>query len=172
MTNPNLVLLEDVVPPKVLAALRLASEALIRANVRHVVVGGLAVGAHGHPGASKVVELLVGAEAFVNHPNGLMTLRPEVPFRVNGVAIVLLSPEPDEGFLAEVLAQPPGSIMEAPPLVYMKLKTSRLKDRSDVVELIKASIDVDACRGYLEVHAPALVSGFDRLVATAAEEQG
>jgi hypothetical protein len=172
VTKPNPFLLEDVVPPKALAALRLASEALIRANVRHVVVGGLAVGAHGHPGASKVVELLVGAEAFVSHPNGLMTLRPEVPFRVNGVAIVLLSPEPDEGFLEEVLAQPPGSIMEAPPLVYMKLKASRLKDRSDVVELIKASIDVDACRGYLEVHALALVSGFDRLVATAAEEQG
>ena len=171
MAKPDLSLLEDVVSPKILDALRLASDALIRANVRHVVVGGLAVGANGHPRATKDVDFLVGAEAFVNHPNGLMTLRPEVPFQVNGVAIDLLSPEPDEAFLEEVLAQPPGSIMQAPPLVYMKLKASRLKDRSDVVELIKSSIDVGVCRSYLEAHAPELVSGFDKLVATAAMEQ-
>jgi hypothetical protein len=76
-----------VVAPAVLDALRLASEALTIANVRHVVVGGLAVGANGYPRATKDVDFLVGAEAFHHHPNGLVTMRPEVPFQVNGVAV-------------------------------------------------------------------------------------
>jgi hypothetical protein len=100
-----------------------------------------------------------------------MTMRSEVPFQVRGIAVDLLSPEASEDFLEAVLAQPPGSIMEAPPLVYMKLKASRLKDRADVVELIKASIDVDAVRVFLQRHAPGMVAAFDKLVAEAENEQ-
>jgi hypothetical protein len=83
MTKPDPTLLIDVVAPKVLEALRLASEALTTANVRHVVVGGLAVGANGYPRATKAVDFLVGAEAFRHHANGLVTMRPEIPFQVN-----------------------------------------------------------------------------------------
>lgn len=54
MTKPDPALLVDVIAPKVLEALKLASEALIAAKVRHVVVGGLAVGANGYPRATKV----------------------------------------------------------------------------------------------------------------------
>src|SRR5947209_2661291 len=46
MTKPDPMLLIDVVAPRVLEALKLASAALLAANVRHVVVGGLAVGAN------------------------------------------------------------------------------------------------------------------------------
>ena len=99
-----------------------------------------------------------------------MTLRPEVPFQVNGVAVDLLTAEAGEPFLEEVLAQPPGSVMEAPPLVYMKLKASRLKDRADVAELVKASIDVESVRAFLQQHAPAMVPAFDKLVAEAEAE--
>jgi hypothetical protein len=49
MTKPDPTLLIDVVAPKVLEALRLASEALSIANVRHIVVGGLAVDASRDP---------------------------------------------------------------------------------------------------------------------------
>jgi hypothetical protein len=43
-TKPDPSLLEDVVAPKVLEAMRIASAALRAARIRHVVVGALAVG--------------------------------------------------------------------------------------------------------------------------------
>lgn len=154
-----------------LAALRLASEALTRAGVRHVVIRGLAVGANGYPRATKDVDFLVGSEAFEHHAGGLVTLRAGIPFQVDGVAIDFLSVEKDEGFLESALDAPAGSMIEAAPLIYMKLKASRLKDRADVVELIKASLDVDACRAYLAANAPRYVAAFDDAVARAAAEE-
>ena len=171
MTKPDPSLLVDVVAAKVLEALALASAALTTANVRHVVVGGLAVGANGYPRATKDVDLLVGAEAFHHHANGLVTMRAEIPFQVNGVAIDLLSPEDGEDFLEATLAAAPGTMMEAPPLVYMKLKSPRRKDQVDVIELVKGGIDAKRCREYLLVHAPGFVPVFDECVAQAEAEQ-
>lgn len=88
MTKPDPALLVDVVAPKVLEALRLASEALILANVRHVVVGGLAVGAYGVPTGNGNVDFLVGAEAFHHHANGLVTMRPEIPFQADVIELI------------------------------------------------------------------------------------
>lgn len=148
-----------------------ASQALTAAGVRHVVVGGLAVGANGYPRATVVVDFLVGAEAFETHAGGLVTLRPGIPFQVNGVAIDLLSPSADEAFLEESLAAPPGSMVEAPPLVYLKLKSPRHKDRTDVIELVKAGIDADACRAYLSANAPAYLAAFEEALARAIAEE-
>ncbi|MEO6772732.1 MAG: hypothetical protein ABI467_06880 [Kofleriaceae bacterium] len=170
MSQPDASLLQDVVTPKVLDALKRASEALVVAGVRHVVIGGLAVGANGYARNTKDVDFLVGAEAFEHHPGGLVTLRAGVPFQVNGVAIDFLSPDADEAFLEAALASPPGSMIDAGPLIYLKLKASRLKDQADVVELVKASLDVDACRAYLQAHAQDLVARFDALVERAATE--
>lgn len=170
MTKPDLTLLDDVVAPKVLEALQLASEALTTAHVRHVVVGGLAVGANGHPRATKDVDFLVGDEAFEHHGK-LVTLRAGLPFQVDGVAIDFLSPEAEEPFLEAALAAEPGSVIDAAPLVYMKLKASRMQDRADVVALVKSSLDVDRCRAYLQANAPAFVTRFDDLVAIAAAEE-
>jgi len=170
MTKPDASLLRDVVAPKVLDAMRLASEALTKAGVRHVVVGGLAVGANGHPHATKDVRFLVGSEAFEHHAGGVVTLRPGVPFQVDGVAVDFLSPDASEPFLEATLSAEAGAVIDAPPLVYMKLKAGRLKDRADVVELIKASLDVDACRAYLAKNAPAFVAAFDEAVRLAGAE--
>lgn len=170
MTAPDLSLLDDVVAPKVLEAMRLASDALHRAGVRHVVIGGLAVGANGHPRATKDVDFLVGTEAFEHHGK-LVTLRAGVPFQVDGVAIDFLSPETSEPFLEAALAAAPGSVIGAAPLVYMKLKASRMQDRADVVALIKTSLDVEACRAYLRTNAPSFVTRFEALIEIAASEQ-
>jgi hypothetical protein len=62
-------------------------------------------------------------------------------------------------------------MIEAPPLIYLKLKSPRQKDRSDVVELIKAGIDIEACRRYLTTHAADLVAAFENAVVTAASEE-
>lgn len=171
MARPDPTLLIDVVAAKVLEALKLASEALIAANVRHVVVGGLAVGANGYPRATKDVDFLVGAEAFHHHANGLVTMRPDIPFQVHGVAVDLLSPEAGEDFLEATLAAPPGTMMEAAPLVYMKLKSPRRKDQVDVIEMIKGGIDAKQCREYLGAHAPSLLPAFDESLAHAEAEQ-
>jgi hypothetical protein len=74
-------------------------------------------------------------------------------------------------FLARVLEAPMGSMIEAPQLVYLKLKSPRLKDRADIVELIKAGIDVDACRAYPQANAPNLTALFEDSVARAAAEE-
>jgi hypothetical protein len=78
--DPNLLV--DVVSRKVLDAWKAASAALTRAGVRHVVIGGLAVGANGHPRATKVVDFLVGDEAFHHHAGGLVTMNPAIPIAV------------------------------------------------------------------------------------------
>jgi hypothetical protein len=169
--KPDPSLLENVVASKVLDAMKAASAALSRLNVRHVVVGGLAVGANGHPRATNDVDFLVGDEAFEHQPGGFVTMKPGVPIQVNGVAIDLLSLQPGEDHLAAAFEAPMGSMIEAPQLVYLKLKSPRQKDRADVVELLKAGISIDSCRAYLTQHAPPLVPLFEDAVAKAAAEE-
>jgi hypothetical protein len=171
MMKPDPNVLVDVVAAKVLDAWKAASEALARAGVRHVVIGGLAVGANGYPRATRDVVFLVGEEAFHQHAGGFVTMNPAVPIAVNGVAIDYLSPRPGEDHLAAALAASPGTFIDVARLVYMKIKASRLQDRADVAGLVKAGLDVDACRAYLSTNAPALVATFDDLVAKAAAEQ-
>lgn len=171
MARPDPSLLLGVVAREVLDAMRMASLALKRAGVRHVVVGGLAVGANGFPRATRDVDFLVGDEAFEQHEGGLVTLRPGVPFQVNRVAVDFIGAEESEGFLAAALEAEPGSMIEGPPLVYMKLKSPRHKDRTDVIELLKAGLDADRCRAYLSAHAPSLVDEFDDAVRRARAEE-
>lgn len=171
MARPDPSLLQGVVAPEVLDAMKVASEALKRAGVRHVVVGGLAVGANGFPRATRDVDFLVGDEAFERHAGGLVTLRPGVPFQVNRVAVDFIGAEASEGFLAAALDAEAGSMIDGPPLVYMKLKSPRHKDRTDVIELVKAGLDVDRCRRYLATHAPSFVADFDDAVRRARAEE-
>lgn len=171
MTRPDPSLLQGVVAREVLEAMDIASAALKAVGIRHVVVGALAVGAHGFPRATRDVDFLVGDEAFERHESGLVTLRPGVPFQVKGVPVDFIGPEPTEGFLAVSLDAPPGSMIEGPPLVYMKLKSPRHKDRTDVIELIKGGLDVEACRAYLVTNAPSFVADLDAAAARARAEE-
>ncbi len=167
---PDLHLLDGVVAPNVLDAMHAASEALKNVGVRHVVVGGLAVGAHGYPRATKDVDFLVGEEAFEHHAGGLVTMKPGAPIQVSGVAIDFLSIGADEKHLEAALANS-GEIAPAAVLVYLKLKSPRLKDRADVVELIKAGLDAGTVRNYLGANAPMLVPKLDEAVASARAEE-
>lgn len=173
--TPDLRLLEDVVAPRVLAAMRSASRALASLGVRHAVAGGLAVGAHGYPRNTSDVDLLVGDEAFERHAGGLVTLKSGVPIQIDGVSVDLLSTSGSDAFLEHSLAQPvPGEVPVVPAgtLVYLKLKSPRLKDRADVVELVKAGLDVAGARKYLERHAPALLARFDECITQVRIEEG
>jgi hypothetical protein len=174
-TTPDLRLLEDAVSPRVLSAMRSASRVLTSLSVRHAVAGGLAVGAYGYPRNTQDVDLLVGDEAFERHAGGLVTLKPGVPIQVDGVGVDLLSTSGDDAFLAHSLGPPsPGEVpvVSAGTLVYLKLKSPRLKDRADVVELVKAGLAVDGVRLYLERYAPPLATRFEDCIAQARAEEG
>jgi hypothetical protein len=172
--TPDLRLLEGVVSPRVIAAMRVASQALTSLGVRHAVAGGLAVGAYGYPRSTEDVDLLVGDEAFERRGGGLVTLKAGVPIQVEGVSVDLLSLSSAESFLENALVPPtPGQVpvVGAGTLVYLKLKSPRLRDRADVVELVKRGLVVEPVRQYLERNAPALVARFDECLAQARAEE-
>jgi hypothetical protein len=156
--------------------MRAASRALTALGVRHAVAGGLAVGAHGYRRNTQDVDLLVGEEAFERHSGGMVTLRPGVPIQVDGVSVDLLSASEGEAFLDQALTQPRTGdavpVVSAGTLVYLKLKSTRLKDRADVVELVKAGLDLDGVRRYLGRNAPSFVARFEECVALVRAEEG
>jgi hypothetical protein len=167
---PDLSRLDGVVAPVVLGAMRVASQALTKVGVRHVIVGGLAVGAYGYARATKGVDFLVGGEVFERHAGGVVTMKPGVPIQVSGVAIDFLSIGADEQHLEGAVANS-GGVASAEALVYLKLQSPRARDRFDVIELLKAGLDATAVRRYLEANAPGLVAKFDAVVAAAATKE-
>ena len=172
--RPDLSALEGVVSPKVLDAMRTAHRELTRIGVPHLLVGGLAVGAYGYPRATKDVDFLVGDEAFVQHDGGVVTMKPGVPIQVAGVLVDHLSAQEGEEHLRELLRQPSAGDPAVAPidvLVYLKLKSPRAKDRADVIELVKAGIDVQSCRAYLSAHAVELLPSLEAAVQSAAREE-
>lgn len=173
-TTPDLHLLDGVVASVVLEAMTAASAALTRLGVRHVLAGGLAVGAHGYPRATKDVDFLVGDEAFEHHAGGIVTMKPGVPIEVRGVIVDFLSIHEGEEHLARALG--PASSTEVPVapgpvLAYLKLKSPRAKDRTDLIEMVKAGFDAASVRRYLATNAPALIAKWDAVVTDALAEE-
>lgn len=163
--SPDLSLLDDTVAPHILDAMRAASAQLTAIGVRHLLVGGLAVGAWGHPRATKNVDFLIGPESFEHHPNGIVTMKAGVPIQFGRVSIAILSATANDR--EDVLATPVlGEVPVAPlpTLIYLKLRSPRPKDFIDVMELIRAGIDRDAVRAELVARSPELVAKWDRAV--------
>lgn len=163
----------DVLNPRTMRALRAAHEALDRLGVPHALVGALAVGVHGHARATKVVELLVGPEAF-EASGVLVSFKPGVPLAADGVAIDSIPlPTPDDPVFSEALRDPvvidgvPALRVE--PLLYMKLTAGRRQDLADVVALLRAAdVDLDRVRASL-ASSPDLLARFESLVREADE---
>jgi hypothetical protein len=157
--------------------MRTTSRLLTELGIHHVLVGGLAVGANGYPRATKVVDFLVGDDAFLRKEGGIVLLAPGIPFQVDQVAVdyLVANEESASAWRSHISAQlcdgSFGTVLDAPRLIYMKLKANRLRDQLDVVELVKAGVERDACRTYLEAHAPHLVELFDKYSRQAAAEQ-
>jgi hypothetical protein len=166
---PDLGQLDDVVAPRILGAMHAASRRLTEIGVRHALVGGLAVGAYGHPRATKDVDFLVGGEAFHRSPSGIITFASEMPLAVNDVIVDSLLPADDEGFLHAAIARAivAGDVPIVPvdALVYMKLHAGRRKDLGDVAALVKSGVlDVEIVGAYLKSHAPHLVAALGEIV--------
>jgi hypothetical protein len=166
--TPDVSLLDDTVAPGILEAMRVASSRLTELGVRHVLVGGLAVGAWGHARATRDVDFLVGDEAFEHQPGGLVTMKYGVPIQVGGVAVDLLSASANHREDAIENAGTSGvPVAPLPVLIYLKLKSPRPKDLVDVMELIRLGIERDAVRADLVARSPELVEKWDRAVAEA-----
>src|SRR5690242_20353067 len=96
---PSLSLLNGVVAPEILEAMKSAAAQLARTGVRHALVGDLAAGAWGYPNASKEVDFLVGDEAFERQAGGIVTMAPGVPISTGGIPIDHLGVLPNERHL-------------------------------------------------------------------------
>lgn len=134
------------IPPKVLHALRAASENLTRLGIKHVICGGVAVSAYGHVRATRDVDFLVGDEAFVHSAGGLVSFAPGVTWAIDGIptdVIPLSTDKENENmrFLQADLDDPydlDGMPLISPEaLVTMKLVARRRKDLDDVNALLE-----------------------------------
>ena len=168
--SPDLSALEGLVSPEVLKAARVASDAFKKAGVRHLIVGGLAVGVHGYPRTTKDVDFLVGEEAFDQQKSGLVTVKAAIPIYVGDVPIDHLSAVGDDAFLEDALSIE-GGIAPVEVLVYLKLKTFRRRDRHDIITLIQEGIDTDVVIEYLDENDTGLVERFEGLIEVAEREE-
>lgn len=170
--RPDLSLLGDVVAPRILEAVEASARFLRERGIEHLLVGGLAIGAHGHPRATKDVDFLVSDNAFHHHGGGIVTMLG--PVQVNGVAVDYLSVGADEPFLRELLQAPVHDSVPVIPLeglIYLKLKAGRAQDVADVVALVNSGIDVQRCRVWLAKNAPRLVPKLDQVEQQARRER-
>ncbi len=161
------------VSPKVREAAIKTANQLDYLGIRYALAGGLAVGAYGYTRATEDVDFLVGEEAFEKH-GLLLAFKAGVPIEVDGIRIDYLSPVSLGKQLEKVLDNPIFSeniaIVPIEVLIYMKLVARRRKDQLDVVELIKAGVEVKFVQSYLEQYANDLIPLFEELVSEAQSE--
>jgi hypothetical protein len=166
-------ILRFVAPQVREAAIKTAAQ-LEQLGIRHMLVGGLAVGAHGYVRATTDVDFLVGEEAFEHH-GPLVTFKAGVPIEVGGIRIDYLSPVALGAQMESMLDHPPTSeglpVVSLEALIYMKLKAKRRRDMLDVVELIKAGANLKSVREYLKQYADELTPVFEELVREALAEK-
>lgn len=163
--------LRGVVAGEVIDAAKAASEQFRRANIPHTIVGGLAVGMGGWPRATGDVDIFVGDEAFV-HDDQATSQKAGLPIRWNDVTIDWVSGDTAGALDAYKIVPAAGEFPVAPAkvIVYMKLIAGRMKDKTDVVELIKSGINLDETRDFIEAYQPRLLNELERLIDIASKE--
>ncbi len=152
--------LAEVVAPSVLLDAIDTSRRLTDLGVPHALIGGLAVGLHGHPRATKDVDFLVGDEAF-ERTVPLLVYREELAEIARVGVVDLMGVPPGRDGLRTLLAVPLGGeipVVPAEALILLKLTAARPQDLADVVALLEAGVDVREVRTYLGEHAPELVA--------------
>ncbi|MBW2257711.1 MAG: hypothetical protein JRI25_24360 [Deltaproteobacteria bacterium] len=160
--------LEQVVAAKVLLDAFETSDRLRRLGVPHALVGGLAVGHHGHPRATKDVDFIVGDEAFAK-TSPLFVFRDELADLVQWGTIDLLATTDDPPLMEALCLPEEGEvpIVPMPALVLMKLRASRPQDLADVSQLVAAGMDVGEVLAFLREMAPEHVAPFSAIAQRA-----
>jgi hypothetical protein len=160
----------DLLHPKFIEAIKGAHEAYERLGIRHALVGGLAVGIHGHPRATKDVDFLVGQEAFESS-GAIISFRGGVPLSSGGVAVDSVPiPEGYERVFERALAEAEKTdgvpVIGLPYLVLMKLLAGRRQDLADVVAVV-AKGDLKAVRALVAEELPSACQTLEQLIAEA-----
>ncbi len=167
------------VPAEVRQAFDQSHRTLNDLHVPHVLVGGIAVGAHGYPYATQDVDYLVPEDAAFEG-TVVITFRPGIPIRVGEVAIDYLvpgGPEVVQRRMQECLdlaSKFPGEVVVVPPdlLTFMKLRAGRAKDVAAVVELLKVGMDAEDIRDFLKEAGDAeVLKRFERCIKKMEEEE-
>ena len=156
--------LEQVIARNVLDDARRVSKALTELGVPHALVGGLAVGLHGHPRATKDVDFLIGLEAF-SSTTPWLTFREELVETVHwGSTGFIVARAEDPALMAEVAQGEPGvvPVVGIEVLMLMKLRAGRTQDLADVEALVRSGADIEAILDFLRVHEPRHVPVFSR----------
>jgi hypothetical protein len=140
-----------------------ASVYLTEHGVKHALIGGIAVNAHGYAVNTTDADFLVEDASFFQGAGRRIALAPG-PTEVRGerlaVRIDYLSGHayPNLPILEEEARLPPDPGLDVPvvglfPLLYMKLSAWRAKDQSHVIGLLNAgSVDVRAFEQWLAEH--------------------
>ena len=150
--------LQEVVSPAILSRARDISRLLKELGIPHVLIGGLAVGIHGHPRATKDVDFMVGAEAF-SSTDPLLIYRDELKDLVHiGETDIMSVPAKYPGLTAELRLEEGIPVISLRGLVLMKLAAFRARDQEDVrVLLQRAPGRIRDVRDYLQGQAPELL---------------
>ena len=158
--------LKEVVSPTLLRHAGEVSRLLRELEVPHVLIGGLAVGVHGHPRATRDVAFLVGPEAFAS-PSPVLVYRDEIrDVAVVGETDVMSVPDKYPGLVEELRLEDDVPVISLRGLVLLKLDANRVRDREDVRALLARTPDrVRVVRDYLLEQAPELISRLGEVLA-------
>ena len=101
------------------------SQRLQHLGIPHVLIGGLAVGVHGHPRATEDVDFLVGEEAF-DSVEPLLVYREELEELVrHGQTDIMSVPDAYPGLREELRLEDDVPVISLRGLVLMKLDANR-----------------------------------------------
>jgi hypothetical protein len=150
--------LRDVVSAAILQRAEEVSARLDALGVPHVLIGGLAVGVHGHPRTTKDVDFLVGTQAFASTAP-LPVYRDELADLVRIGHTDIMSVPPKYPVLAtELRLDGEIPVISLQGLVLMKLDAFRPRDREDVRTLLgRDPGQIRSVRDYPLQNAPELV---------------
>ncbi|MEM1347175.1 MAG: hypothetical protein AAGI01_01370 [Myxococcota bacterium] len=159
--------LSEVVSPAILQRAAQVSRLLAELGVPHALIGGLAVGVHGYPRATKDVDFLVGTEAF-EKTAPFAVFREELREIVRASETdMMATPEKYPALAAELRLEENLPVVSLRGLVLMKLDASRARDREDVRVLVASNPERQReVLAYLREHAPELIHRFAEALAS------
>ncbi len=158
--------LSEVVASSILSRAEQVSALLRELGVPHALIGGLAVGVHGYPRATKDVDFLVGKEAF-EKTEPFPVYREELTELARvGETDIMYIPDGFPGLAEELRVEDDIPIISLPGLVLMKLSASRTRDEEDVRVLLRVHPDrIREVRDYLQQQAPELIVRLGEVLA-------
>jgi len=150
--------LTEVVAPAILTRAEQVSSTLRELGIPHALIGGLAVGVHGHPRATKDVDFLVGSEAFETTEPFLVYREELKDLARIGETDIMYVPDQFPGLSAELRLEDDIPIISLCGLILMKLAAFRARDQEDVRMLLRPDPGrIREVRDYLQRQAPDLI---------------